>query len=261
MILIVASLVSALLGEWLEAVAIMAIVLLNAIIGVVQEQRAEAALAALKKLAAPNAFVVRDGARNSIPSRELVPGDIVILEDGNYVPADVRLIESINLRIEEAALTGESMAVEKTARARLEADIPLGDRQEHGLYGHAGDARARPGRGGGHGHAHPDGPDRQDAASASTTSPPRCSSGWTSWASSWARVALVVCALVFLVAAYRQTDLAVLTGQGLVRYFGRILARAGRVLPGGGEPGDRRGAGGPAGGGDHHAGDRACARW
>jgi len=134
-ILIVASVVSALLGDYVEAAVIMAIVLLNAIIGVVQESRAEEALAALKKMAAPNALVLRGGSRVTIPSRELVPGDIVILEEGNYVPADVRLIESVNLRIEEAALTGESVPVDKSAQARLEADIPLGDRRNTAFMG------------------------------------------------------------------------------------------------------------------------------
>ena len=135
MMLIVASVISALLGDYVEAAAIMAIVLLNAIIGVVQESKAEEALAALKKMAAPNADVVRDGLRATIPSRELVPGDIVILEAGNYVPADVRLVKSVNLRIEEAALTGESVPVEKSAQASLEADIPLGDRHNTAFMG------------------------------------------------------------------------------------------------------------------------------
>ena len=135
MMLIVASVISALLGDYVEAAAIMAIVLLNAIIGVVQESKAEEALAALKKMAAPNATVVREGSRTTIPSRELVPGDIVVLEAGNYVPADVRLLESVNLRIEEAALTGESVPVEKSAQESLEADIPLGDRRNTAFMG------------------------------------------------------------------------------------------------------------------------------
>ncbi len=134
-ILIIASVVSALLGDYVEAAAIMAIVLLNALIGVVQESRAEEALAALKKMAAPNALVQRGGSRLTIPSRDIVPGDIVLLEEGNYVPADVRLIESVNLRIEEAALTGESVPVDKSAQARLEADIPLGDRRNTAFMG------------------------------------------------------------------------------------------------------------------------------
>ncbi|MBI4966366.1 MAG: cation-translocating P-type ATPase [Desulfomonile tiedjei] len=135
MMLIVASVISALLGDYVEAVAIMAIVLLNAIIGVLQESKAEEALAALKKMAAPNATTVRDGSRTIIPSRDLVPGDIVILEAGNYVPADLRLVESVNLRIDEAALTGESVAVDKSAQAYLEADIPLGDRRNSAFMG------------------------------------------------------------------------------------------------------------------------------
>ena len=127
-ILIVAAVISLLLGEVVDALAIMAIVVLNAVLGVVQESRAEQALAALKKMAAPNAQVIRDGCRSTIPARELVPGDIVLLEAGNYVPADLRLVESVNLKIEEASLTGESVPVNKDARVVLDAEIPLGDR-------------------------------------------------------------------------------------------------------------------------------------
>jgi Ca2+-transporting ATPase len=127
--LIVAAIISALLGDWEEAAAILAIVILNATLGVIQERRAEQALTALKKLAAPEAQVVRDGLRQSLSSTQLVPGDIVLLEAGNYVPADIRLLEAANLRIEEAALTGESVPVQKDANIRLEADIPLGDRK------------------------------------------------------------------------------------------------------------------------------------
>ncbi len=133
--LIVASLISAVLGEWVEASAIMAIVVLNASLGVIQERRAEQALAALRKLAAPEAHVVRDGSRQVIPATQLVPGDLVILEAGNYVPADVRLIEAVNLRVEEAALTGESVPVQKNANINLMADIPLGDRKNTTFMG------------------------------------------------------------------------------------------------------------------------------
>ena len=138
-ILIIAAIVSALIGwteynrtgeitEFIDAIAIMTIVILNAILGVVQEGRAEEALAALKKMSAPNARVLRDGYTQTIPSTELVPGDVVILETGNYIPADVRLVESVNLRIEEASLTGESVPVGKDARDVLDPEAGLGDR-------------------------------------------------------------------------------------------------------------------------------------
>ncbi len=135
LLLIGAAGVSGLLGEWIEAAAILAIVVLNATLGVIQEQRAEQALTALKKLAAPEAQVLRNGSRRSLPAPDLVPGDIVFIEAGNYVPADVRLIEAVNLRLEEAALTGESLPVEKDAHIRLEADVPLGDRRNTAFMG------------------------------------------------------------------------------------------------------------------------------
>ncbi|MEJ2211060.1 MAG: HAD-IC family P-type ATPase, partial [Anaerolineae bacterium] len=139
LILIAAAIISGLIGwsefnrtgqttEFVDAAAILAIVILNAILGVVQEGRAEEALAALKKMASPNARVLRDGHILTIASRDLVPGDVVILETGNYVPADVRLVESVNLRIEEASLTGESVPVGKDARDVLSPEATLGDR-------------------------------------------------------------------------------------------------------------------------------------
>lgn len=134
-LLIVAAVISALLGDYFEAAAIMAIVILNAALGVFQERRAEQALAALRKLAAPEAHVLRDGSRQMVPASELVPGDLVLLEAGNYVPADIRLLEAINLRVEEAALTGESVPVQKDASATLESDIPLGDRKNTAFMG------------------------------------------------------------------------------------------------------------------------------
>ncbi len=134
-LLIVASVISALLGDYVEAAAIMAIVVLNAVLGIVQEQRAEEALAALKRLAAPDAQVLRDGHRQSVPARELVPGDVVFLEAGNYVPADLRLLEAINLRVEEASLTGESLPVQKNAASVLEKQVPLGDRKNTAFMG------------------------------------------------------------------------------------------------------------------------------
>ncbi len=134
-LLIIASLISALLGDYVEAAAIMTIVVLNAVLGIVQERRAEEALSALKKLAAPDAQVIRDGKRLSIPSYELVPGDIVFLEAGNFVPADTRLLEAVNLRVEEASLTGESLPVQKNAASILEKNVPLGDRKNTAFMG------------------------------------------------------------------------------------------------------------------------------
>jgi Ca2+-transporting ATPase len=133
--LIVAAIISAILGDWEESAAILAIVILNATLGVIQEQRADQALKALKTLASPDAQVMRDGERHWVPSTQLVPGDIVLLEAGNYVPADVRLLEAANLRIEEAALTGESVSVQKDANISLQVDIPLGDRKNTTFMG------------------------------------------------------------------------------------------------------------------------------
>jgi Ca2+-transporting ATPase len=134
-LLIVASVISALLGDYVEAAAIMAIVVLNSVLGIVQERQAEEALAALQKLAAPDAQVMRDGHRISIPSYELVPGDLVFLEAGNFIPADIRLLEAVNLRVEEASLTGESLAVQKNASTVLEKNVPLGDRKNTAFMG------------------------------------------------------------------------------------------------------------------------------
>ncbi len=116
-------------GEgYTDTLAILAIVLLNAIIGVVQERRAENALAALKAMAAPSAIVLRGGKRRSLPAAELVPGDLVLLESGDRVPADIRLVETVNLRIDEASLTGESQAIEKRAGETLDEATGVGDR-------------------------------------------------------------------------------------------------------------------------------------
>ena len=135
LLLIGAAILSAVLGEYIDAGAILAIVLLNTILGVVQESRAEEALAALKRMAAPECHVLRDGKRVTLPATQLVPGDIVFLEAGYYVPADVRLIEAVNLRIDEAPLTGESVAVQKNAALKLEPEAALGDRKNTAYMG------------------------------------------------------------------------------------------------------------------------------
>ena len=114
--------------EMIEPFLILAIVLINAIMGVVQESKAEKALDALKNMSAPHARVVRDGVEKIIISAELVPGDIIKLEAGDFVPADARLIKSVNLKSEESALTGESVPSEKFADAEVKENAPIGDR-------------------------------------------------------------------------------------------------------------------------------------
>ena len=127
-ILIAATIVSGILGEWLEAGAIFAIVLLNALLGFFQERKAEKALTSLRKLSSPNARVLRDGALHNIATEELVPGDVVELEAGDRVPADLRLITVYGLMMQEASLTGESTPVDKDARAVLPNDATIAER-------------------------------------------------------------------------------------------------------------------------------------
>ncbi|HAS92413.1 MAG TPA: ATPase [Clostridiales bacterium] len=127
-ILFAAAAISIALNEITDAIIILLVVLLNAIIGMVQESKAEAALEALKNLSSPNAMVRRDGMAMEIPAAELVVGDIVILEAGRIIPADLRLIQSINLKIEESALTGESVPVDKNADLVTDKEVGIGDR-------------------------------------------------------------------------------------------------------------------------------------
>jgi Ca2+-transporting ATPase len=134
-ILIVAAAVSLYLREYTDAIVIAAIVVLNALLGFSQEYRAEQAMAALKKLAVPKVRVLRNGHIQEIQAFHLVPGDLVLLEAGNVVPADCRLLESVNLRIQEAALTGESEAVEKDAALVADRALPLGDRRNMAYMG------------------------------------------------------------------------------------------------------------------------------
>lgn len=128
-ILFIAALVSLALGEEADVIIIMAIVVLNAVIGFTQEYRAEQAVAALKKLSVPQVKVRRDGRYEEVSAREIVPGDVVLLEAGNLTPADGRLLESVNLKVEEAALTGESEAVEKIVKPLSDDNLTVGDRR------------------------------------------------------------------------------------------------------------------------------------
>ncbi len=135
LVLIAAAVVAGIIGEPSDTIAIAVIVLLNAVLGFVQEYRAEKAMAALKKMAAPSATVIRGGRPEKITADRLVPGDLVILEAGQVVPADIRLIEAIQLRTEEAALTGESLPVEKETTSLREEDLPIGDRRNMAYKG------------------------------------------------------------------------------------------------------------------------------
>ncbi|MCF6155640.1 MAG: cation-translocating P-type ATPase [Candidatus Brocadia sp.] len=128
-ILIVAAIVSGFLGEWIDALAIVAIVIINAIIGFIQEYRAEKSLDALQKMTTPFSRVLRNSEVHSIPSRNIVPGDIVLLEAGDCVPADGRLYSSFGLKTQEASLTGESTPVSKSTEPLQNPLLPIGDRE------------------------------------------------------------------------------------------------------------------------------------
>jgi len=129
LILLSATVVSGFLGHTLEAVVITVIVLFAVLLGFIQEHRAGKALDALRRMAAPSAHVLRDGEESAIPARDLVPGDVVLLRAGDRVPADARILDAVNLAVDEAALTGESAAVNKTATTFDDAGLPLGDRK------------------------------------------------------------------------------------------------------------------------------------
>lgn len=144
-VLIGAAILSGLLQEWVDAAAIMAIVILNAILGFIQEYRAERSLEALKHMAVITARVVRDGILTSLPARELVPGDLIQVEAGDRVPADARLVYATGLQTQEASLTGESAPVAKSIELLSQAEVPLGDRHNMlymGTVAVSGKARA-----------------------------------------------------------------------------------------------------------------------
>ncbi len=127
--LIAAALIAGAVGEIIDSIAIIVIVLLNGLIGFVQDYRAEQAIDALRRLSAPAAKARRDGCIQILPTRDLVPGDIVLLESGNIVPADMRSLEAVQLLINEASLTGESVSVEKSAEVLSGGESPLGERR------------------------------------------------------------------------------------------------------------------------------------
>ncbi len=128
LILIGACMLSLVLKQWTEGAVIGVIVVINALIGILQEKKAQSALEALKRMTAPSAIALRQGEESRIPASELVPGDIVLIGDGDMIPADMRLVEAANLKVQEASLTGESVPAEKQEDDILPEDCPLGDR-------------------------------------------------------------------------------------------------------------------------------------
>ncbi len=135
LVLLAAAVIAGTVGELQDSVVILVIVILNAIFGFIQEYRAERAIAALTAMAAVSANVLRDGRSQQLPAADIVPGDVVLLEAGNVVPADLRLIEAVRLKVEEAPLTGESVAVDKGKQALEAAELPLGDRRNMAYKG------------------------------------------------------------------------------------------------------------------------------
>ena len=135
LVLIGAAIVSGILGERLDALAIIIIVVLNGIIGFVQEYRADRAMQAIKKLATPTTLVRREQQVVSLSTLDVVPGDIVLLEAGDLVPADLRLVEAVQLKVDESALTGESVPVDKQTGPLDDPKLPLGDRRNMAYKG------------------------------------------------------------------------------------------------------------------------------
>ncbi|MFA4829081.1 MAG: cation-translocating P-type ATPase [Thermodesulfovibrionales bacterium] len=135
LVLIAAAVISGIIGELSDTIAIVVIVVINAVIGFIQEYRAEKAMTALRKMSTPVATVIRDGVHTNISASKIVPGDIVLLDAGKFIPADMRLIEAAQLKIEEAALTGESIPVEKHTKVLHDEMLPLGDRRNMAYKG------------------------------------------------------------------------------------------------------------------------------
>lgn len=217
LILAAAVLVSIWVGDWIEASVILTIILLNALVGALQERKAERALQSLKRLAAPDARVRRDGITQLIPARDLVPGDLVFLEAGSVVPADLRLIESSHLQMEEASLTGESAPVIKDATIALNETTQLADRINCAFAS----TKVTYGRGIGvvtdTGHATQVG--RIATLLEESDDPPPLQRKLESLGKVMGGGVLIICGLIFLVGILRNADVSTLFSQGFSSFW------------------------------------------
>lgn len=202
---------------WLDSVIILAIVILNAFVGATQESQAEKALQSLKEMAAPEAQVVRDGERTTVRARDLVPGDVVLLEAGTIVPADLRLIEAAQMRVDESSLTGESVPVEKKAEPVLAAETPIADRANSAFMG----TTVVYGRG--RGIVVGTGTETQLGAIAEmieeTVEETPLQKKLEVFGKVLGTAILVVCVLVFVLSILRQTEINLLWAEGLRVYL------------------------------------------
>jgi len=217
LILVAAVIVSIWVGDWIEASVILAIILLNALVGAFQERRAEQALQSLKELAAPDARVLRDGVSQMIPARELVPGDLVFLEAGSVVPADLRLIESSRLQIEEASLTGESAPITKDAQMVLDKSTQLADQLNCAF------ASTKVTYGRGVGVVSETGHDTQVGRIATLLEadddPPPLQRKLETFGRMMGGAVLVICGLLFIVGILRSADVSVFFSQGFASFW------------------------------------------
>ena len=217
LILAAAVIVSIWVGDWIEAAVILAIILLNALVGALQERKAERALQSLKALAAPDARVLRDGAMQLIPACDLVPGDLVFLEAGTVVPADLRLVESSRLQVEEASLTGESAPVIKDSELLLDSNTQLADR----LNSVFASTKVIYGRGMGvvtdTGHGTQVG--RIATLLEEDDAPPPLQRKLEAFGRVMGAGVLIVCGLVFIVGILRSADLGTLFSQGFPSFW------------------------------------------
>lgn len=217
LILVAAVIVSILVGDWIEASVILAIILLNALVGTLQERKAERALQSLKELAAPDARVLRDGTTQLIPARNLVPGDLVFLEPGSVVPADLRLVESSRLQIEEASLTGESAPVIKDAGLILDANAQLADRVNCAFAS----TKVTYGRGVGvvTGTGHNTQVGRIATLLEADEDPPPLQRKLETFGRVMGIAVLIICGLLFVVGLLRSADVSTLFSQGFSAFW------------------------------------------